>query len=74
MDFRLRASPRHDGARKFILFFILLSHQSAAAASLREQWHSSYLLDRGVKIPAFSLNTPFFSGNRYDSIQFIPDP
>ncbi len=32
MDTRLRASPRHGGARKFIFIFILLSHQSAAGA------------------------------------------
>jgi len=63
MDTRLRASPRHGGTRKFFLFFILLSHQSAAGAPLRGWRQSSYLNNTKGSLPTFSLDTLFFLGN-----------
>jgi len=42
---RLRASPRHGGQGVFF------SHRAAAGASLRARRHTSYLINRGVKIP-----------------------
>ncbi len=49
MDARLRASPRHSGARKFFLIF---SHQSAAGASLSGAAAIIVLDGEGDKNPA----------------------
>jgi hypothetical protein len=59
IDSRLRASARHGGAGSCFDF----AHRSAAGASLRGRWQSSYLRERVVTIPVSYLNKTIFMGN-----------